>query len=315
MSPRQLAEQIRAGLEVAAPVQYFPPSYKACPTRESKYCGEPVEHIDRRGEQDLLAWRSEKIHRNEGGLLLEDAQDLPSTSPSPVSAPAPVKTQDLAKPQAQDNLALIAIIAPVLLLMIGAGIWWWSKYRKENKRYGPRSAKLSAALTSSGRMQENPNTARLPRIETEVPMQPDEHELRRQGKDIGGRWGPSFRWWWIRRARARGELSTTVADNGSVRSLSVVGDGDDDLEMNKISRNTTMAGSSKASSSRREASVAVTGTEQRSAKTRSTPVSSMPQQRAMSRESSLSSLSSLESRPEPVRDVLWWEGVDHSDED
>lgn len=135
---------------------------------------------------------------------------------------------------------------------------------------------------------------------------PEERELQKRGMDIGGRWGPSFRWWWAKRARARGELSTTEADNGSQRSLPI-SDRGDDLEMNNMSRDTTKAGSSKASSSRREEEIAGHEGAKQTVTTRAGP-----KQHPLSRESSLSS---LESKPEPVRDVLWWEGVDFDEED
>lgn len=42
--------------------------------------------------------------------------------------------ENLAKPSVRGNIALVALIVPVLLVVIGAGIWWW--WRTRTRRFG-----------------------------------------------------------------------------------------------------------------------------------------------------------------------------------
>lgn len=42
--------------------------------------------------------------------------------------------ENLAKPSVRGNIALVALIVPVLLVVIGAGIWWW--WRRRTRRFG-----------------------------------------------------------------------------------------------------------------------------------------------------------------------------------
>lgn len=41
--------------------------------------------------------------------------------------------ENLAKPSVRGNIALVALIVPVLLVVIGAGIWWWWRRRRTRK--------------------------------------------------------------------------------------------------------------------------------------------------------------------------------------
>lgn len=43
--------------------------------------------------------------------------------------------RNLAKPSVRGNIALVALIVPVLLVVIGAGIWWWWR-RTRTRRFG-----------------------------------------------------------------------------------------------------------------------------------------------------------------------------------
>lgn len=40
----------------------------------------------------------------------------------------------LAQPSVRGNIALVALIVPVLLVVVGAGIWWW--WRRRTRRFG-----------------------------------------------------------------------------------------------------------------------------------------------------------------------------------
>lgn len=44
--------------------------------------------------------------------------------------------EHLAKPTVRGNIALVALIVPVLLVVIGAGVWWWWKRRRFGKGRG-----------------------------------------------------------------------------------------------------------------------------------------------------------------------------------
>lgn len=166
----------------------------------------------------------------------------------------------------------------------------------------------------------NDDLATHPRVAREIPALPDERELQKRGVDIGGRWGPTLRWWWIERARARGELSTTTtttdeADhNDSPRRGAALSDGGgDDMEMHNVSQGTTVAAGSRGTSKSAAAQ------ENDNAKTHmlsaAAGVRPQPQPHRQHSVSRVSVASSLASRPEPVRDVLWWEGIDFDDED
>lgn len=43
--------------------------------------------------------------------------------------------RNLAQPSVRGNIALVALIVPVLLVVIGAGIWWWWR-RRRTRRFG-----------------------------------------------------------------------------------------------------------------------------------------------------------------------------------
>lgn len=42
--------------------------------------------------------------------------------------------ENLAQPSVRGNIALVALIVPVLLVVIGAGIWWW--WRRRTRGFG-----------------------------------------------------------------------------------------------------------------------------------------------------------------------------------
>lgn len=44
--------------------------------------------------------------------------------------------ENLAKPSVRGNIALVALIVPVLLVVIGAGIWWWWRRRRRTRKFG-----------------------------------------------------------------------------------------------------------------------------------------------------------------------------------
>lgn len=165
----------------------------------------------------------------------------------------------------------------------------------------------------------NDDLATHPRVAREIPALPDERELQKRGVDIGGRWGPTLRWWWIERARARGELSTTTTtdeadhNDSSRRGAALSDGGGDDMEMHHVSQGTTVAAGSRGTSKSAAAQ------ENDNAKTHmlsaAAGVRPQPQPHRQHPVSRVSSVSSLASRPEPVRDVLWWEGIDFDDED
>lgn len=73
------------------------------------------------------------------GLILDET--LPHARRGPVVTAAPAQgTKESVNPKVKGNIALVAVIAPILLILIGAGIWWWVKYRRQGKRYVLRSA-------------------------------------------------------------------------------------------------------------------------------------------------------------------------------
>lgn len=43
--------------------------------------------------------------------------------------------ENLAQPSVRGNIALVALIVPVLLVVIGAGVWWWWR-RTRTRRFG-----------------------------------------------------------------------------------------------------------------------------------------------------------------------------------
>ncbi|KAI5361492.1 hypothetical protein Slin15195_G126070 [Septoria linicola] len=235
----------------------------------------------------------------------------------------------LVAPDIKGNLALIAVIAPFIVLLIVGGIWWWRRYRKE---------------CASGDLD------RFPRIAPEVPAPPEERELQRAGIDIGGRWGPTLRWWWIRRAKARGELSTSDGssleaqcgtpapralelDGLNHKGVGVGSQGPGQSQCgSKIASSTTATTSSKKSSRcssatadpRDQSSVIHDSAAENARGDESCmnakhtflqvdiPVCASDEERPPS--PTLSSISSQATR-EPIRDVLWWEGIDFDEDD